>query len=138
MFKQIKHLRRVRVVNEALFNMKQAWDDVHGNELELKEFGVRWSSMQNAWKRHGNEPVSVTWVSTNKDSEEDTIIRCSLVARYCNVKRDNDKQDLFAATPPLETQRVLLSKLACNKKDGRVKKLLFIDLMKAHLNPGCE
>ena len=45
---------------------------------------------------------------------------------------------MFAETPPLEAKRILLSRAATRRTDGRMRKLLFIDARKAHLNPKCE
>ena len=47
---------------------------------------------------------------------------------------DKDRDDLYAATPPLEGIRLLLSRAATKRQDGRRRKLIFIDAKKAHLN----
>ena len=65
------------------------------------------------------------------------MIRSRLVARDFKGK-DNDRDDLFAGTPPLEAKRMLFSRAATKKKDGTFRKLLFIDARMAHLNPRCE
>ena len=49
-----------------------------------------------------------------------------------------DRDDLFAATPPIESKRLLFSRAATRRRDGRFRKLLFVDARKAHLNPRCE
>ena len=60
-----------------------------------------------------------------------------MVARDCKGG-GNDRDDLLAATPPLESKRALLGK-AATRKDGRLKrKLLCIDAKKAHLDPRCK
>ena len=51
---------------------------------------------------------------------------------------EKGRDDLFAATPPLEAKRLLISRAATRRKDGRQRKLLFIDAKKAHLNPRCK
>jgi hypothetical protein len=56
------------------------------------------------------------------------------VARDFKVK-DSCREDLFAATPPLELLKALLSKAAVGDKD---RKVLVIDVKKAHLNPMCD
>ena len=61
-------------------------------------------------------------------------IRCRLVARDFKTK-DSCREDLFAATPPLELLRVMLSKAAGNR---RRRKVLVIDAKKARLNPKCD
>ena len=45
-------------------------------------------------------------------------VRCRLVARDFKGK-DKDRDDLFAATPPLEAKRMLLSRAATRKPVGR-------------------
>jgi hypothetical protein len=80
----------------------------------------------------------VKWVDTNKGSDEAPIIRCRLVARDFKTKGDKDREEFLAATPPLELKRMLISRTASRRKDGRFKKMLFVDARKAHLNPKCE
>ena len=89
-------------------------------------------------EKTGKAPVTVRWVDVLKA----TRIRSRLVARDFKGG-DKDRDDLFAATPPLEGIRLLLSKAATRpraktkaKNGGR--KLMFIDAKKAHLNPKCE
>jgi hypothetical protein len=81
--------------------------------------------------------VSVRWVDTNKGGAEEWIIRSRLVARDFKGE-DKDRDDLFAETPPLDAKRMLLSRAATRRRDGRWRKLMFIDARKAHLNPKCE
>ena len=126
-----------------------AMDDVHGKELDLGEVrkarkeeldymrsrGIwREVSVQEAWDKTGRAPVSVKWVDTNKGTEEEPNIRSRLVARDFKVK-DSCREDLFAATPPLELLKALLSKAVTGDKDLKV---LVIDVKKAHLNPMCD
>ena len=57
-------------------------------------------------------------------------VRSRLVARDFKGG-DKHRDDLFAATPPLESKRL--------RVNGRLtRKLLFIDAKKAHLNPVCK
>eukprot|EP00973_Karenia_brevis_P002221 298759-Karenia_brevis.AAC.1 len=47
--------------------------------------------------------------------------------------------DLLAETQPLEAaKRMLMSRAVSSGRDGRSRKLMFIDVKKAHLNPVCE
>ena len=141
------------VLEETMRDLDQAWDDVHGKMLSLKK--VRegrkeeidyihqrriWSevSVEECWKKTGKKPVSVKWVDTDKGSGAESIIRCRLVARDFKVKGERDREDLFAATPPLELIRALISRTASRNNYEKVKKMLFIDAKKAHLNPKCD
>ena len=51
---------------------------------------------------------------------------------------DRQRDDLFAATPPLEAIRILISRAATASASRVEKKLMFIDAKKAHLNPKCQ
>ena len=45
---------------------------------------------------------------------------------------------MFAETLPLEAKRMILSRAATRRHDGKVRKILFIDAKKVHLNPKVE
>ena len=92
-----------------------------------------------SWELAGKGPVSVRWVDQNKGGEGAMEARCRLVARDFQGK-DKGRDDLFAATPPLEAKRMLLSRAATRETVGQtgLRKLLFIDATKAHLNRRCE
>eukprot|EP00973_Karenia_brevis_P021073 2897461-Karenia_brevis.AAC.1 len=51
---------------------------------------------------------------------------------------DEDRDDLFAETPPLEAKRLLMSRAVTSRGDGRSRKSIFIDVKKTHLNPASE
>eukprot|EP00973_Karenia_brevis_P028453 3921295-Karenia_brevis.AAC.1 len=64
-------------------------------------------------------------------------IRSRMVAK--NLKgNDKGRDDLFAETPPLKAKRLLMSRAMTKRVDGRCRKMMFIDVKKAHLNPVCE
>jgi hypothetical protein len=73
----------------------------------------------------------VKWVDTEKLGG---VVRSRLVARDFKVKGEKEREDLFAATPPLELLKAQLSRAAA--KRGR--KVLVIDVKKAHLYPKCD
>ena len=81
----------------------------------------------------GKAPVSIRWVDTMKSDG----VRSRLVARDFKGG-DKDRDDLFAATPPLESKRLLLSRAATRVNGRLTRKLLFIDAKKAHLNLVCK
>ena len=127
-----------------------AWDDVNMKMLDLR--GVRigrseeveymksrniWREVDvdESWAKTGRGPVSVRWVDTDKGTEGVPNIRCRLVARDFKSRDDRDREDLFAATPPLELLKCLLSKAVSGSK---CRKILVIDVKKAHLNPECD
>ena len=83
----------------------------------------------------GHRIVSVKWVDTNKGTENKPEIRCRLVARDFRGA-DKDREDLFAATPPWELKKLLMSH-AADRSNGKTRKMLLIDVKKAHLNSEC-
>ncbi len=135
------------VAEEKDYNFDEtAWDDVNGGELDPEQVkGARkeevgymesreiWSlsPISECWEKTGK--VSARWVDVWKAVE----VRSRLVARDFKGG-DKDRDDLFAATPPLESKRLLVSRAATRVKGKLVRKLLFIDAKKAHLNPTCE
>jgi hypothetical protein len=91
-----------------------------------------------ALEASGRLPVSVKWVVVNKGTAEVPDVRCRLVARDFKPKGDGDREDLFAAMPPLEAKKMLFRNAASHQGrvvDGNTEhmKLLFIDVKKAHL-----
>eukprot|EP00973_Karenia_brevis_P039510 5453174-Karenia_brevis.AAC.1 len=64
-------------------------------------------------------------------------VMCKVVARDFKGG-DKGRDDLFAETPPPEAKRMLFSRAVSRRADGRVRKLMFVDARKAHLNPKCE
>ena len=68
----------------------------------------------------------------NKNDNSDPDVRARLVAQEIN---NNDDMSFFAATPPLESKRMLLSQFATEKfRDGKPLKISFIDVRKAYFN----
>eukprot|EP00973_Karenia_brevis_P051369 7135667-Karenia_brevis.AAC.1 len=64
-------------------------------------------------------------------------VRSRMVARHFKGG-DKDRDDLFAETPPLKAKTLLTSRAVTRRKDGRSRKLMFIDVKKTHLNSKCE
>ena len=62
--------------------------------------------IEECWKETGKAPIGVKWVDTNKGDKERPEYRCRLVAK--EIKKDK-REDLFAATPPLEAKKMLFS-----------------------------
>ena len=76
------------------------------------------------WKMTGSEPISVRWVDINKGDTLCPNYRSRLVAREFNT---SVKPEWYAATPPSETLRLMLSKLA----GDRGQKLMYADVSRA-------
>ena len=57
-----------------------------------------------------NPLILVRWVDNNKGDNKKPEIRCRIVAK--DLKKGNKREDLFAATPPLEAKKALMSMAA--------------------------
>ena len=127
---------------------EMAWDDVKDAELDVKQVRIAreeevgymekrniWTIVPetDCWEMLGKPPVSVRWGDTLKSDG----VRSRLVARDFKGA-DKDRDDLFAATPPLESKRLLISRASTRKNGKLTRKLLFIGAKKAHLNPESE
>ena len=62
--------------------------------------------IEECWKETGKAHVRVKWVDTNKGGTEKPEYRCRLVAK--EIEKDK-REDMFAATPPLEAKKMLFS-----------------------------
>ena len=133
---------------DAILHENAYWDDVRGGWLDRRKVHearmeeVTFMRKEHLWdavprsQASGHRIVSVRWVDTNKGTGDKPEIRSRLVARDFNGGWDKDREDLFAATPPWELKRLLLS-LATDTRAGQCKKVLLIDVKKAHLYPPC-
>ena len=132
---------------EAVLQNDVAWDDVKDGwldgekvrEARMEEVGymkrkLLWDEVSRS-DASGHRIVSVKWVDTNKGTENKPEIRCRLVARDFRGA-DKDREDLFAATPPWELKKLLMSH-AADRSNGKTRKMLLIDVKKAHLNSEC-
>ena len=122
-------------------------DEVSGKPLETSgvikareeeiEFAVRYNvwtpaSLDECYKETGKPPVSCRWIDINKGDVKKPNYRSRLVVQEI---RQSSVEAIFAATPPLESVRILLSmQRTGNQVDakGRRKKVMFIDVRRAH------
>ena len=108
--------------------LEEAWDDVSRAKLNPSE--VRKARTEEVeyihkidlytkvpitecYKKTGKAPISVRWIDINKGDEERPNYRSRLVAREINTHK---REDVFAATPPLETTKLILSTAASSNK----------------------
>ena len=83
----------------------------------------------------GKGPLGIRWIHINKGDDEFEEYRSRLVAK--EIKHDK-REDLFAATPPLEAIKILLSLAVTEgvgyQKDNKSKgmKLAFTDVRRAY------
>ena len=83
------------------------------------------ASEAECWEATGKGPISTRWVDINKGDEKDPKYRSRLVAKEYNT---GVRPDLYAATPPTECLRLILSRLATCKK----LKLVYADVSRAY------
>ena len=109
-------------------------------KLNMFEFGT----LEEAWERGGKAPTTTKWVKGWKfDDDGKKFMRCRLVARDFKVKNERNRDDLFAAMPPLEAKKMLFRMTAGvrgwrRRNNKEEVKLMFIDVKKAHLNARCD
>ena len=142
----------VNWVDDSGKNKKQYWDDVTGEELDSKMANkARRDEMdevrkhrvyvkvpiKQCWDSTGKAPIKTKWIDLNKGDQTNPEYRSRLVAKEIAYhKRD----DLFAATPPLEALKIVLS-LAVTEgigfQTGHGKngmKIDFVDIRRAYFH----
>lgn len=109
----------------------QAWDDLTGSELDPRE--VRRARMKEigyvrnkgVWvkitreeaKRRKLKVLKTRWIDINKGDQDNIDVRSRFVAKEFNT---GEEAGLFAATPPLEALRFLISRAATGKHEDSV------------------
>ena len=116
--------------------------EARSNEVKaLIEMGV-WEAVPEAQclERTGRKPISARWVDINKGDDRSPNYRSRYVAREIRQQHGGALRDgLFAAMPPLEALKVLISRTVSNKRTfAKPHKILFIDISKAYLHADVE
>ena len=114
-------------------------------ELEtIREFKVYVKvPISEAYSTTGKPPIGCKWVDTNKGDAQRPNYRSRLVAKEFRFQ-DPGKEDTFAATPPLEALRLLVSFIMTEPDDPKDKairgtwKILFMDATRAHFHSPCR
>ncbi len=94
----------------------QCWERV--SEAEARRPGLR-------------RPIATRWVDVNKGDAASPDVRARLVAKDFAAKRDDA---FFAATPPLEALRLLISDMTSRGGKGEAVRMMILDAKKAHLH----
>ena len=124
-----------------------AWDDTTGEELDAEKVReargdeieevhkhqvYRKVPIKECWDVTGKAPIQTRWLDINKGDKVHPDYRSRLVAK--DFKKDR-RMDLFAATPPLEALKMLLSlwmKETIGWKEGKEPYVMdFIDIRRA-------
>ena len=119
-----------------------AWDDNTGMALDPKQ--VRMARLQeigyirkkNVWTwitraeavQRGIKIVKTRWIDINKGDSDNPVYRSRFVAKEFNDGKDDT---LFAATPPLEALRILVSEAATIDPTGSDKVIMTNDVSRA-------
>ena len=106
----------------------------------MKELNVYTLCEHGAVKEQGLTPIGTRWVFTNKGDTEHPFIRARLVAQETKRTTNMDLTDTsmkFAATPPVEGFRFLLSSAMTGEKKRNPQDELviaFFDISRAHFH----
>eukprot|EP00973_Karenia_brevis_P081866 11349902-Karenia_brevis.AAC.1 len=76
----------------------------------------------------GKGPIDVRWIDINKQDAKNPLYRSRLVAKQF---RTNNDPDLFAATPPLEAMKIIIS-TAATIGEGETRKIMVNDVSRAY------
>ena len=63
--------------------------------------------IEDCWNATGAAPIGTRWVDVNKGDERNPEYRSRLVAKEIKTSK---REDLFAATPPLEAMKIILAR----------------------------
>ena len=77
----------------------------------------------------GNKVITTRWIDTDKGDAENPNYRARLVGTEIKT---NERHDLFAATPPLESLRCIVSKGATNQSGSGRYCMLSSDIKRAY------
>ena len=84
--------------------------------------------ISDALSHKGAKIIGTRWVLSNKNDALDPDVRARLVAQEISMYND---ESFFAATPPLESKRMLFSQYSSEKvRDGLPLKLSVMDVRK--------
>ena len=117
--------------------LMEAWDDIDSQELDLKHrvLEMEWHRKMTVYEKRPIEecfektkrpPIKVKWVDHNTGDSHNVNVRLRLVAKHINTGKE---EGFFAATPPLEALRMLLSATFTGNKP---KTLMFNDTIRAY------
>ena len=102
-------------------DVAQYWDEISGEPLDTEEVNKARSEeiievrkhnvytkvpITECWDNTGKAPTGTRWIDVNKGDSVHKEYRSRLVAQEIKM---NKREDLFAATPPLEAKKMLFS-----------------------------
>ena len=140
---ELPHPHEPEVNLESLYHGLEFSDDMKGGKLNrvkviearrleiayFKKMGVYTKVPRGEARAAGCKVITTKWIDTNKGSEEEPNYRSRLVGRELNL---SERPDLFAATPPLESLRYVVSKCASSQNGPSPHRLMAIDVSRAY------
>ena len=120
----------------------EAWDDVTGGVLDKKEVvkarlkELEYVKDKEVWvkiprwraKQMGIKVIGGRWIDVNKGDDKCWNYRSRFVAKEFNT---GSEEGVFAATPPLEALRLLLSEAATIEETGEERVMMINDVARA-------
>ena len=128
---------------EELYRDMEFYDDVTGQPLDydmavqarktemkfFKKMGVYTKVPRQMAKDLGCKVITTRWLDINKGDKDRPNYRARLVGREINNKK---RLDLFAATPPLEALKMIVSLCAHNQRGSAPYRIVRIDVRRAY------
>ena len=128
-----------QAIADPAWRSPTVYDEYSGEPLDeqltkrAKEEELQFFHSKGVWRvvprahAAGQRVVGTRWVSCNKGDAEHPEIRCRLV---CQEVKTYQSEEFFAATPPLETLRMVLSMAA----DDHRMQVTLVDISRAYFN----
>merc|ERR1712086_782235 len=95
----------------------------------FKKMGVYVKVPRETARRHGCKIITTKWLDTNKGDAQNPNYRSRMAGR--EIKCDK-RMDLFSATPPLETLKLLISMCARRQSDAKPCRMAIVDIKRAY------
>ena len=116
----------------------QAWDDITGEHLDAKEVTkarlkeMEYANAKNVWtkmprwmaERDNIKVIKTRWIDIDKGDASNRNLRSRFVAKEFNT---GNEEGLFAATPPLEALKFLISQAATTNGDQTKESVIMIN-----------
>ena len=128
---------------EALYDPYEFFDDVTGQSLdsdrakEARKLEMQFFRNMKVYEkvprwmaaRDGCKVITTRWLDINKGDQQNPNYRSRLVGREI---RTDSRLDLFAATPPLESLRIICSMCASNQDRRNPYMIMSVDVRRAY------
>ena len=79
----------------------------------------------------GKPPIKLRWIDINKGDDTSPLYRSRIVAKEINT---HARPDLFAATPPVEYIKYLVSRAASGQHKAQLDRIMLQDIGKAYFH----